>query len=82
AFLIAILDFLIEPVAIRFDFWNWTDLDVPFQNYVAWFVFSFIMLRLFFLMRFQKINPAATIFFLMQFLFFFALNLKMLSKHF
>lgn len=79
AALISVLDFLIEPVAIRFDYWEWTDLDVPFQNYVAWFIFSFIMLRFFFIMKFKKVNPAATILFIVQFLFFLALNLKVIS---
>ena len=39
AFFITTLDFLIEPVAIKYDYWTWTDFDVPFQNYVGWFIF-------------------------------------------
>lgn len=76
AFLVTLLDFLIEPVAMQYDYWNWTNFEVPFQNYVGWFIFSFLMLRFFFLMKFRKYNPAATVLFIVQFIFFFALNMK------
>ena len=32
------LDFLIEPVAIALNFWQWANHDVPVQNYVMWFI--------------------------------------------
>ncbi len=38
-----LLDFLIEPVAIKFSFWSWSNISVPIQNYVMWFFISFIM---------------------------------------
>lgn len=31
-------EFLMEPVAVRLDYWHWTGGAVPLQNYVAWFV--------------------------------------------
>ena len=30
------MDFLIEPVAIRYDFWSWANTVIPTQNYLAW----------------------------------------------
>lgn len=43
------LDVLIEPVAIRLDYWSWTQGVIPIYNYVCWFIFSvlfsFIYLR-------------------------------------
>lgn len=78
AFLITILDFLIEPVAIKYDYWRWTASEVPFQNYVGWFIFSYGMLYFFYLMKFRKANFAATVLFIVQFVFFFALNTKLL----
>src|SRR5690606_3722344 len=74
AFLIACLDFLIEPIAIRHDYWHWIDLDVPVQNYIAWFLFSFILLSMFYNMRFSKRNPVASVLFVCKFLFFLGLN--------
>ena len=77
ALLVTLLDVLIEPVAIKFDYWSWTDFDVPFQNYAGWFIFSFLMFRFFYLMKFRKINLAASVLFIVQFLFFLALNMKL-----
>lgn len=34
------LDFVIEPVAIKYDFWAWEGGIIPFFNYVCWFIFS------------------------------------------
>ena len=31
-------DLVLEPVAIRFDYWGWEQVAVPLQNYVAWFL--------------------------------------------
>lgn len=76
AFFITTFDFLIEPVAIKYDYWSWTDFDVPFQNYVGWFIFSFLMLRFFYMMKFRKHNLAACVLFIVQFIFFFFLNIK------
>lgn len=35
-------DYILEPVAIKFDWWWWDGGDVPLFNYVCWFVFSFV----------------------------------------
>jgi bisanhydrobacterioruberin hydratase len=37
-------DILLEPVAIRFDFWSWAGGTIPLQNYAAWWVIAFFML--------------------------------------
>lgn len=37
-------DVLLEPVAIRFDFWSWAGGTIPLQNYLAWWIISFGML--------------------------------------
>lgn len=34
------LDYLIEPVAIRFGFWYWHSGQIPWSNYVGWFIVS------------------------------------------
>ena len=31
-------DFVLEPVAVRLDYWRWRDGVIPLQNYVAWFL--------------------------------------------
>jgi bisanhydrobacterioruberin hydratase len=37
-------DVFLEPVAIRFAFWDWAGGPVPMQNYFAWWVIAFLML--------------------------------------
>lgn len=73
--LMVLLDLLIEPVAIEYNFWTWESPDVPFQNYLAWFAISFCLHLLFFLLPFRKENPAAKILYLLQLVFFFILFL-------
>ena len=38
-----LLDIIIEPIAIKLDFWTWADVAVPIQNYVMWFFTAFII---------------------------------------
>lgn len=38
--LAAAFDFLMEPVAIRLDYWTWAGGAIPLQNYAAWFVIA------------------------------------------
>lgn len=72
ALLMTLLDVLIEPVAVRLDFWFWQYGKVPFLNYGAWFVISGIMQALFFSMPFNKQNPLAGWVFAIQVFFFLA----------
>ena len=39
--LMTALDLLIEPVAMHFDFWQWSGNSVPVQNFGAWWLVSF-----------------------------------------
>ena len=41
--LMTALDFLIEPVAVHFDFWTWAGVQVPAQNFIAWWMASFFL---------------------------------------
>ncbi len=68
------LDFLIEPVAIKFDYWSWTNGEIPSFNYITWFgfasIFSFIYLKLS-----SKVNRVGQALFVIWVLFFTILNL-------
>ncbi len=75
AALMVLLDVLIEPVAIYFGMWLWETPHVPLQNYLAWYVISFVLCYLFFLPGFGKRNPLAPVIYVAQFLFFAAHNL-------
>jgi putative membrane protein len=73
--LMVLFDLALEPVAIRLDMWNWHLSPIPVQNYVAWFVISF----LFFLLQglfVKKIeNKIAVTMFIVQLLFFLVINI-------
>lgn len=42
--LMTIFDFLMEPAAIKLNYWNWQTVNAPLQNYIAWFIISFLLL--------------------------------------
>jgi len=70
-----ILDYFIEPVAIYLNFWYWSATDVPIQNYIAWGIISFLLLLLFFSSFKTASNKVAYALFILQCIFFGALNL-------
>ena len=70
AFLMVFLDFFIEQNAAKFDFWYWKNNVIPIQNYVAWFIISFL-LNLVFQKNINKpSNQTAKAFYVIQILFF------------
>ncbi len=75
ASLMVLLDLVIEPVAIKMDFWQWENKHIPLWNYGTWFIVSFVLLFLFQKLSFNKQNPVAGVLYLTLFLFFAALNL-------
>ena len=38
AFLATGFDWIMEPVAMKLDYWQWVGQIIPFQNYRAWFL--------------------------------------------
>lgn len=74
AVILVIVDFLIEPVAVMYDYWSWAGDVIPVRNYVGWFGVSFILFLFFANMSFKKRNPSAIILFLAQACFFMILN--------
>jgi putative membrane protein len=43
ALLMVIFDMFMEPAATKLGYWTWRDGIVPWRNYLAWFVFGFIL---------------------------------------
>ncbi len=68
------MDFLIEPVAIRYDFWSWANTIIPTQNYLAWGLISFILLMIFHKLVPPINNKVAIALFFLQIIFFVALS--------
>jgi putative membrane protein len=74
AALLVILDFLIEPVAMRLDYWHWDGNEVPLQNYLCWFITAAALLLVFELFKFKKQSMVAPSILICQFIFFAALQ--------
>ena len=75
ASVLTFLDFFIEPIAIKYDYWTWQATEVPTQNYIAWFIASFLFLLFFYILKFNKNNKIALLLCITQLLFFVFLNL-------
>jgi putative membrane protein len=74
AFLMVLLDISLEPVAISYDFWSWNNNEIPIQNYISWFLFSFLFHSVFQNMRMNFINRFAIVLFIVQWIFFLTLS--------
>jgi len=68
--LLTLLDFFIEPVAIRDNYWHWTDGTIPIKNYVTWFGLSVVMLFIFEIFHFKKQGVAGLVLLIAQFVYF------------
>jgi bisanhydrobacterioruberin hydratase len=74
AFMLVGIDYLIEPVAVSFDYWSWRNDAIPMQNYIGWFVVSAAMLVFYNYYDFKKRNLVDKTLLISQTLFFVALN--------
>ena len=75
ATLAVLLDWLMEPVAVKLGFWTWLgDGTIPLYNYICWFVISMLLLTIFHLCKFNKENKFAVNLLLIQALFFLVLR--------
>lgn len=71
AALMVLLDFFMEPFAIRFDLWLWKQNAVPLQNYLGWFVVSLLMIWLMrSSLRREVVNEFAVFVYFLQLIFF------------
>ncbi|MDT3404188.1 carotenoid biosynthesis protein [Mucilaginibacter terrae] len=75
AIVLVALDLLIEPVAIKFDYWSWTNGHPPLKNYVGWFGVSALFLSVFELFKFKPQTIVAPVLLIVQFVFFGVLQL-------
>lgn len=71
ATLMVIYDLILEPSAIKYGFWKWENSYIPLQNYVAWFLCSFILIYIFSLSTGRKEqNRVGIAVFWLQLIFF------------
>jgi len=72
---LVLLDVIIEPVAVIYNFWRWENEIIPIQNYVAWGIVSFLFCLILTNFKKHSTNKFAPYLFITQILFFSALLL-------
>jgi putative membrane protein len=70
AIILVVLDMLIEPVAVRFNYWHWADNIIPVKNYICWFLLSGLLLFMFEEFGFKKQSMVGVVLLVAQFVFF------------
>jgi bisanhydrobacterioruberin hydratase len=75
ATLAVLFDWIMEPVAIKLQFWYWKNEEVPLLNYQCWWAISFFTLLIFSKLNFSKDNLFAVHLLLIQTVFFLFLRL-------
>lgn len=73
--LMVLFDILLEPVASRMGMWQFANNDVPFKNYVVWFLLGMLLLQILRRSRVNMSNSVAGPLLAMLLIFLLALNL-------
>jgi putative membrane protein len=73
ATLAVFFDWLMEPVAVRLGYWKWAG-EIPFYNYLCWFIVAVALLSIFHFCRFNKQNKFAVHLLMIQVMFFLLLK--------
>jgi bisanhydrobacterioruberin hydratase len=68
--LTVIFDIFLEPVAVKYDYWNWTGGMIPLQNYIAWFLISLISVIFYILIKPKSMVEKLDLYFICQIAFF------------
>lgn len=73
AMVAVVFDLVLEPVAIKLDYWTWQNDNIPLQNYMAWFVISFFFAWIFNRMNLNLKTDLPKIYLAVQTVFFISL---------
>lgn len=80
AILMVFLDFFLEHVAIKYNFWRWEEssdnlfLIAPWQNYSSWWIISFVFIYCLYPYFENSKNNSAWILYMLQLIFFIVIN--------
>ena len=74
ALLAVFFDWLMEPVAVKLDFWQWAEGEIPLFNYICWFAVSMLFLLLFHKLKLAQPNKFGLHVLLIQAMFFLLLR--------
>jgi putative membrane protein len=73
AFIAFVFDLILEPIAIKLDYWTWAEGIIPLQNYLAWFVIALISALGFGYFKIKVFSKISLHYLFVQFIFFVTL---------
>jgi putative membrane protein len=73
--LMILLDYLMEPVAIKSDFWHWKNETIPIYNYISWGLIALPLQIIYFKFKIVETNIVFNALFIILSIFFIILNL-------
>lgn len=76
--LMVAMDFLIEPVAVSFDYWHWANGIIPMSNFIGWFGVALIIQILLLRVTLEKIKVISSYIVVGQATFFISLNIYLI----
>lgn len=68
-----LFDLILEPVAVKFDYWQWNEGSIPLQNYIAWFIISYLLAYVFTKLKVELKSEVVRVYLYVQTIFFFAM---------
>jgi uncharacterized membrane protein len=71
--LIVIFDIILEPVAIKLDYWQWSGGEIPIRNYMAWYLISLLFSGALSFMNIKVESQILKKYFFLQIVFFLLL---------
>lgn len=75
AILMVLFDYILEPVAMKLDYWHWKNGVIPTYNFICWFGVSYLLQLIYQRMKLAEVNKVPESLFLMMFIFFTLLML-------
>lgn len=73
--LVILLDYLLEPVAVKLDYWEWNTHSIPLRNYLGWLIAGTVSAIIYRFLRLQLKSHLPQSYFVIQLIFFTVLRL-------
>jgi len=72
--LTVVFDYVMEPIAVKLNYWRWYTAFIPVENYIAWFLVAFFTAGIYNWGKLKIHTKLPMMYFLIQFLFFLFLR--------
>lgn len=77
AILMTGFDYIMEPIAVKLQYWYWIGDQIPLQNFIAWFLIALVICIPLAYIRQRPRRPIIAWFFIIQLGFFAALRITL-----